>query len=179
MRKLRTEELNRISVDEFRSMAKSPVAVVLDNVRSGLNVGSVFRTADAFAIAHVYLCGITVHPPHREILKSAIGATESVSWSAHPTTVECLQELKKNGYLLVGVEQTSTSIRLSEFRPPSGQPFALIFGNEVEGIDDAVLPMLDLCVEIPQSGTKHSLNISVCAGIVLWYCTHELTRYSK
>ncbi|MCB0665000.1 MAG: RNA methyltransferase [Saprospiraceae bacterium] len=174
MRKLRTEELNRKSVEEFRTMPKLPVAVVLDNIRSGLNVGSIFRTADAFAIKHIYLCGITATPPHREILKSAIGATESVTWSHHDSIVECLSGLKREGYEIIGIEHTSTSRNIQEFDPEPGQPVALVLGNEVEGISDVTLNFLDFCFEIPQIGTKHSLNVSVCAGIALWYCFEKL-----
>ncbi len=178
MRKLRTEELNRISVDEFKAMHKLPVVVVLDDIRSGLNVGSVFRTADAFAIRHIYLCGITVHPPHREILKSAIGATESVSWSANRSTTDCLEGLQAEGYTLIGIEQTSESKSLNDFEPNPDKPIALVFGNEVEGISEAALPLMTMCLEIPQSGTKHSLNIAVCAGIVLWYCSQRIISKS-
>lgn len=175
MRKLKTEELNRISIEEFRDMPKLPVVVVLDNIRSGMNVGSVFRTADAFGISHIHLCGITARPPHREILKSAIGATESVSWSYHDSIADCLDELKSKGLLIVGIEQTSASRKFNTFRPVESKAFALVFGNEVEGLSDATLTFLDECYEVPQIGTKHSLNISVCAGIVLWYCFEKLT----
>ncbi|MCB0689178.1 MAG: RNA methyltransferase [Saprospiraceae bacterium] len=167
MRKLKTEELHRLSVDEFKSMTKMPLVVVLDNIRSGMNVGSVFRTGDAFGIEHIFLCGITATPPHREILKSAIGATESVSWTYMESVAECLQNLKEKGFQIVGIEQTSASDHIQNLTVGE-QPVALVFGNEVEGLSESVLPLLDACYEIPQIGTKHSLNISVCAGIVLW-----------
>jgi tRNA G18 (ribose-2'-O)-methylase SpoU len=175
MRKLKTSELDRISIDEFRAMPKLPLVVVLDNLRSGLNVGSVFRTADAFGIAHIYLCGITVAPPHREILKSAIGATESVAWSTFPTTSACLHHLKSEGWTIVGVEQTSRSRPLTDFNPKKGEQVALIFGNEVEGLAEEILPFIEECIEVPQIGTKHSLNVSVCAGIVLWHCFEKMS----
>jgi tRNA G18 (ribose-2'-O)-methylase SpoU len=174
MRKLKTSELERVSVEEFRSMSKLPLVVVLDNLRSGLNVGSVFRTADAFGIAHIYLCGITVAPPHREILKSAIGATESVAWSTFASTATCLNHLKSDDWMIVGVEQTSKSKSLTDFRPGKRRPLALVFGNEVEGLSEEILPFIDQCIEIPQIGTKHSLNVSVCAGIILWHCFEKM-----
>ena len=174
MRKLKIEELNRISVSEFHTMQKLPIVVVLDNIRSGLNVGSVFRTADAFGIKHIYLCGITATPPHREILKSAIGATESVSWSYQSSIVDCLRALKEEGYLITGIEHTSDSLSIFDFKPDKASPRALVFGNEVEGLSNESLNLLDDCYEIPQIGTKHSLNVSVCAGIVLWRCYEYL-----
>lgn len=178
MRKLRTEELGRVSIEEFRKMPKLPVAVVLDNIRSAMNVGSVFRSADAFGIEHIYLCGITAVPPHREILKSAIGATESVAWSYHESTKECLTHLKRRGWKIVGIEHTSQSRNIVDFVPDPSQPVAIVFGNEVEGLSDDTLEDLDICFEIPQTGTKHSLNVSVCAGIVLWYCFEKI-RFNR
>jgi len=169
MRKLRTTELERMSIEAFKVVPKDSVVVVLDNIRSGLNVGSVFRTCDAFAISHLYLCGITANPPHREILKSAIGATESVSWSSDQSVLSCILKLKEEGYKVWAVEQTSESIRLDDFTLNEKEKIALVFGNEVEGVSDELLPLLDGAIEIPQWGTKHSLNISVCAGIVLWH----------
>lgn len=167
MRKLSLTELQRPSLEEYRAVTKTPVIAVLDNVRSALNVGSVFRTADAFNIQKIILCGITATPPHREITKTAIGATESVNWEYHQDITTILNELKKEGYLLIGVEQTDSSTTLQHLHTES-RPLAVVFGNEVEGIQDEVLPLLDMCVEIPQAGTKHSLNVSVCAGIILW-----------
>jgi 23S rRNA (guanosine2251-2'-O)-methyltransferase len=167
MRKRTLSELQRPTLEEYRVMPKKALIAVLDNVRSALNVGSVFRTADAFNIEKIILCGITATPPHREITKTAIGATESVAWEYHADIISILAALKNDGYLLVGVEQTDTSTPLQQFQG-ADRPVAVVFGNEVEGIQDDVLPLLDLCVEIPQSGTKHSLNVSVCAGIILW-----------
>lgn len=168
MRKLSMEELGRLSVDEFKQTEKTPVALVLDNVRSALNVGSAFRTADAFALEHIYLCGITATPPHREILKTALGATDTVDWSHHDNLPELAQTLKSQGYLVIAVEQVDRSIPLSNFQVEPGRRYALIFGNEVEGVSSEVLPHCDACLEIPQAGTKHSINIAVCVGIVSW-----------
>lgn len=168
MKKLQLEELNRYSVEEFKALPKKPIVVVLDNIRSALNVGSVFRTADAFALAGVHLCGITAQPPHREILKTAIGATESIEWKYFPKTADSIRELRQQGYRIVGIEQTDESIPLNEYKAPQ-QPLALVFGNEVGGLSDDILPLLDDCIEIPQYGTKHSLNVAVCVGIVTWH----------
>jgi len=168
MRKLTMPELNRLSVEEFRTVEKNRVTIVLDNIRSQNNVGSVFRTADAFLAEEILLCGITATPPHREIHKTALGATESVKWRYFEHTADALAELRTNEYLVIAVEQTNQSIPLNEFHPPEGRKLALLFGNEVNGIDDRLLEMADLSVEIPQFGTKHSINISVSVGIVLW-----------
>lgn len=179
MRKLSLKELNRVDVSTFKDQPKTPVVLVLDNVRSALNVGSAFRTADAFALEHIYLCGITATPPHREILKTAIGATESVSWSYHEEVSEAVANLKAGGYQVLGVEQVSDPIRLQDFQPAQGQRYALVFGNEVKGVSDEILPLLDACLEVPQYGTKHSLNISVCVGIVVWDVFSKLTFPAK
>jgi len=168
MRKLKLDELNRPGLEIYRAQKKLPLIVLLDNVRSGLNVGSVFRTADAFALERLVLCGITARPPHREILKTAIGANESVAWSYRERVEEAARELKDMGYRLLGVEQTDQSRPLQAYRWPEGEALAVLFGNEVEGLSDEVLPLLDQAVEVPQFGTKHSLNVSVCAGVVLW-----------
>jgi tRNA G18 (ribose-2'-O)-methylase SpoU len=173
-RKLSMEELGRKSVDEFRTAEKSPVVVVLDNVRSMHNVGSVFRSADAFLVYGIYLCGYTPRPPHRDIHKTALGATETVRWEYQAEILRLLARLKEDGYLLCAVEQAEGSTALSELQVGAMQKIALIFGNEVEGVQDVVLEQCDLCVEIPQSGMKHSLNISVAAGIVLWEVTNKL-----
>lgn len=167
MKKLKLEELGRYSVEEFREIPKTPMVVVLDNIRSALNVGSIFRTADAFALAGLHLCGITAQPPHREILKTAIGATASIEWKYFPKTADSIRELRQQGYRIIGIEQTDKSIPLNEFKPPV-HPIALVFGNEVGGLSDDVLPLLDDCIEIPQYGTKHSLNVAVCVGVVVW-----------
>ena len=168
MRKLKTSELNRLSVHEFKSARKLPVIIVLDNIRSQNNIGSIFRTADAFRCQAIYLCGITATPPHREIQKTALGATDSVSWKYYHDTLETIKELKIANYKIYAVEQTDRSIPIDAFDPDMHAGTAVIFGNEVSGIDDQVLMQVDGCIEIPQSGTKHSLNISIAAGIVLW-----------
>jgi 23S rRNA (guanosine2251-2'-O)-methyltransferase len=173
-RKLSMEELGRLSVQEFKESKKLPVVVVLDNVRSLHNVGSAFRTCDAFSVSALYLTGITGTPPHREIQKSALGATESVPWQYAEHTHQLLQQLKDEGYTVVAVEQTTNSRLLHEFIPVGNTRYCLVFGNEVEGVADEALALCDFSVEIPQSGTKHSLNISVCTGIILWHVYRQL-----
>ncbi len=173
MRKLKLEELGRISIEDFKRQPKAPLTLVLDNIRSGLNVGSAFRTADAFALEQIILCGITAQPPHREILKSAIGATESVGWSYEASVREAVVQLQKQGYMCLGIEQTTKSIALDAFSPVD-RPMALIFGNEVTGLSEEVLPLVDACIEVPQFGTKHSLNVSVCLGIVVWHILQQV-----
>ncbi len=168
MKKLTLEELGRVSVEEFKRVPKLPVCLVLDNVRSLHNVGSVFRTSDAFSVEKIYLTGITGIPPHREIEKSALGATQSVEWEYAERTGELLAKLKQEGYIIVAVEQTSKSEPLNQFRPESGKKYCLVFGNEVHGVSDEALEHADHAIEIPQAGTKHSLNVSVCVGIVVW-----------
>ena len=168
MRKLSLKELNRVDVPTFKAQAKTPLVIVLDNVRSALNVGSAFRTADAFALERVYLCGITAKPPHREILKTAIGATESMDWVYFEDTTTAVEELKEQGYQILAVEQATDSIPLQEFKLAPDQKYALVFGNEVKGVGEEVMQLLDACLEVPQFGTKHSLNISVCLGVVVW-----------
>ncbi len=168
MRKLKLTELDRISVTEFKKAHKSPVVVILDNVRSLHNVGSIFRTSDAFRLQAVYLCGITSTPPHKEIHKTALGAEESVEWRYFDKTTEAAEKLKQNGYLLIGVEQVDDSIKLDRFETDKNTKYAVIFGNEVRGVDQNVINQCDICLEIPQFGTKHSMNVSVSAGIVLW-----------
>lgn len=177
MKKLKLEELGRLSPEQFQSSEKLKLCVVLDDIRSALNVGSVFRSSDAFAIEHIYLCGITARPPHKEINKTAIGATDSVSWSYHQDVNQCILELKDFGYTTIAVEQTDNSVSLDSFDFHSlGQPIVLVFGNEVNGVSDNILPIMDHAIEIPQYGTKHSLNVSVCAGILLWECNKQLRR---
>ncbi|HSC52113.1 MAG TPA: RNA methyltransferase [Phnomibacter sp.] len=168
MRKLTMEELDRKSVDEFKEAGKLPLVVVLDNVRSMHNVGSVFRTADAFLIERMLLCGYTPQPPHRDIHKTALGATETVSWQYFASTEEAVQALKQEGYTVVAIEQTTNSTSLPAFTWNAQQPLAVVLGNEVDGVSDEVLPLCDGSIEIPQLGMKHSLNISVAAGIVLY-----------
>ena len=167
MRKLKLEELGRISMEEYQVIAKVPIVAVLDSIRSALNVGSVFRTADAFAIEKIVICGISATPPNREITKTAIGATESVTWEYVKDIKDAVMKLKMEGYSIIGVEQTDQSLMLNQLRP-TDEKIAVIFGNEVDGVSDEILNDLDYCIEIPQHGTKHSLNVSVCAGIVLW-----------
>jgi len=168
MRKLKLHELNRTDVEGFKQQTKTPVVLVLDNIRSGLNVGSAFRTADAFALEKIYLCGITATPPHREILKTAIGASASMDWEHHEKTIDAISLLKKDGYKILAVEQVDERTWLQDFEIKTDEKYALIFGNEVSGVNEEVLPHLDACLELPQFGTKHSLNISVCLGIVAW-----------
>ncbi len=168
MKKLTMEELNRVSTEEFKAQEKLPVVVVLDNVRSMYNVGSIFRTCDGFAVEALYLCGITACPPHKEIAKTALGATESVSWRHFGQTVEAVEELKSLGYKVFAVEQVDTSVSLQEFAPAADEKVAVVLGNEVFGVDDEVLALCDGAVEIPQAGTKHSFNVSVAGAIVLW-----------
>jgi tRNA G18 (ribose-2'-O)-methylase SpoU len=158
-----------MDVDTFRDAPKIPLHIVLDNIRSLMNIGSVFRTADAFRVEHIYLCGITAQPPHRDIQKTALGATDSVSWSHHPSIQQLLNDLQARDIQLIGVEQTTNSKPLQEFTETLDKPLALIFGNEVQGVQEAVLERCDQCLEIPQFGSKHSLNISVSAGIVIWH----------
>ena len=162
------DQLERPSIDVFRVQAKIPVVLVLDNVRSMHNVGSAFRTADAFAIEQLILCGITGTPPHREIEKTALGATQSVPWQHVASTEQAVQALRSQGYRIIAAEQATDSIPLHQFQPEPGGKYALVFGNEVHGVSNEIMAMLDSCVEIPQSGTKHSLNIAVSVGIVLW-----------
>ena len=168
MRKLSNDELNRKSVTEFRASVKSPFIIVLDNVRSLNNVGSIFRTADAFLVEAVYLCGITATPPHRDIHKTALGATESVAWRYFNSAPEAVRELKAKGYVIVSVEQADEALPLDRFTAETGVRYALVFGHEVRGVSDEVVDLSDACIEIPQYGTKHSFNIAVSAGIVLW-----------
>ena len=173
MRKLSMEELNRKTVEDFRNSAKSPIVVVLDNIRSMHNVGSVFRTADAFLISAIYLCGYSPRPPHRDIQKTALGATETVEWKYFPSTKEAVELLKEDGFRIYAIEQTEGSKRLQDAGSLATGKLAVIFGNEVEGVSNEVLASCDGAIEIPQWGMKHSLNISVAAGIVLWELVRE------
>ena len=171
MKKLTTEEMHRLTVEEFRQSEKLPLTVVLDNVRSLNNIGSVFRTSDAFRVEHIALCGITATPPHREIHKTALGAEDSVAWSYHEDTAECLRALKRQGYKVFAVEQVDDSVKLgigNEELGIEGQSVAIVLGNEIEGVQESLLPLCDGCLEIPQFGTKHSLNVSCAAAIVIW-----------
>ena len=166
-RKLKLEELNRVSIADFKQQKKDPVIVLLDNVRSLHNVGSVFRTCDAMAVEKLYLCGITAKPPHREIQKTAIGATESVNWEYTEDAISIIHRYKKEGYNTISVEQTSNSIALGNYNWKN-EKVLLIFGNEVDGVQQKIIDLSDFSLEIPQWGTKHSFNITVSAGIVLW-----------
>lgn len=175
MKKLSLDELGRISVQSFKAAEKLPVCILLDNVRSLHNVGSAFRTADAFRIEKICLTGITGTPPHREIQKTALGATESVHWEYTENPGEVVQALKNTGYTIVCVEQTTESTPLQKFQPDNSKKYCLVFGNEVHGVSDQVLQLTDVALEVPQAGTKHSLNISVCLGIVVWEFFQKLT----
>jgi len=174
MKKLSTDELNRISAEEFKSAPKLPVVVVLDNVRSGLNVGSVFRSCDALAIERLVLTGITPAPPHKEINKTALGATSSVKWEYQSGVANAVKRLKEERYKIVLVEQTTESVSLQTFKADRDKRYVLVFGNEVSGISEEVLALADYSIEIPQFGTKHSFNIAVSAGIVLWEFTRQI-----
>lgn len=168
MRKLLNEELGRPTLEECATQDKLPVVIVLDNVRSAQNVGSFFRTADAFGIGRIALCGISATPPNREIHKTALGAEQSVEWSYHPTTLECIESLRGEGYRIIAIEQIEGATMLNNFRAESTERYALVFGNEVDGVDQAVADIVDGAIEIPQVGIKHSLNVAVSAGILMW-----------
>jgi tRNA G18 (ribose-2'-O)-methylase SpoU len=168
IKKLSMDELNRKSVDEFRRSEKTPVIIVLENIRSMHNVGSVFRTADAFLIEAIYICGYTAQPPRKEIDKTALGATETVQWKYFSTTKEAIENLKKDDYKVFAIEQVDDSISLEQFNKINAHKIAVVFGNEVTGVDEETILICDECVQIPQFGMKHSLNISVAVGIVLW-----------
>lgn len=168
MRKLKNKELNRLNLSEFKDKKKIPIIIVLDNIRSAHNVGSVFRTSDAFLIEKIYLCGICPIPPKKEIQKTALGATESVDWEYKKSTIECLKQLKTEGYYIACIEQANHAVTLQNFTFQNITKLALVFGNEVDGIDDNCIAESDNVIEIPQHGTKHSFNVSVSAGIVLW-----------
>ncbi len=170
MRKLSTDELGRHSVEEHLHLPKRPITLVLDNIRSGLNVGSIFRSADAFRIRDIWLCGITPQPPHRDILKAALGSTRSVTWHYQADVSAALEYLQSQHYQIIGVEQTTKSIPLRQWAPsPQAGSLAIVLGNELHGLSEKALPWLNFAVEIPQEGVKHSLNVAVCAGIVLWH----------
>lgn len=167
-RKLKLEELGRIDIETFKETEKIPLVVVLDNVRSMHNVGAAFRTADAFLIEKIILCGITPQPPHREIHKAALGATESVTWEYEADVKSAIGKLQKENFVVCGIEQTTDSVLLTDFEIQSDKKYALVLGNEVDGISDEIVSDCDVLLEIPQLGTKHSLNVSVCGGIVMW-----------
>lgn len=179
MRKLLNEELNRKTIDEFKQSSKTPIIVVLDNVRSLHNVGSVFRTADAFLVESLYLCGITGTPPNKEIQKTALGSTDTVNWSYFKTTIEAIQQLKQKDFKVYAIEQADASIGLDQFKPDIDKKIAIVFGHEVKGVEQNVVNLCDGVIEIPQVGTKHSLNIAVSAGIVIWDLFLKLQRNLK
>ena len=166
--KLKLEELGRIDVETFKEIKKIPLVVVLDDVRSMHNVGAVFRTSDAFIVQKIILCGITPKPPHREIHKAALGATESVNWVHDESIIEALKNLKNENYQIIGIEQTTNSFSLEKFEIKKNEKYALVLGNEVDGLSENALSFYDHFIEVPQMGTKHSLNVSVCGGIVIW-----------
>ncbi|WP_296634029.1 RNA methyltransferase [Polaribacter sp.] len=168
MRKLKNNELDRISVDEFKAVDKTPLIVVLDNVRSLNNIGSVFRTSDAFLIEKIYLCGITATPPNKDIHKTALGATESVDWEYVENTLDIIKKLKTANVKVLSIEQAENATKLDAFLPKKAEKYAIVMGNEVKGVQQEVINVSDFCIEIPQLGTKHSLNISVTTGIVIW-----------
>jgi len=168
MKKLKNSELNRLKLADFKSEQKTPIIIILDNVRSLNNIGSVFRTADAFLIKQIYLCGITAQPPHKDIHKTALGATDSIDWTYVENTEKLVIQLKKEGVKVISIEQVASATLLQDFEPNPIQEYALVFGNEVKGVQQKVVDLSDVCIEIPQFGTKHSFNISVSAGIVMW-----------
>ena len=178
MKKLSMAELNRKSVEEFKQSDKIPIIVVLENIRSAYNVGSVFRTADAFLLQGIYICGYTAYPPHKEIKKTALGADETVHWKHFKNVKDTIEELKTEGYRVFAIEQAVASIKLQNF-PSSNEKLAVIFGNEVTGVEQSTIALADGCIEIPQLGMKHSLNISVAAGIVLWEIVRTRIKADK
>lgn len=177
-RKLENSELDRLDVTSFKEAKKSPIIIILDNVRSLNNIGSVFRTADAFLVQKIYLCGITATPPHKDIRKTALGATESVDWEYKKDTLELVDELKQSGVKIVSVEQAEESVMLNDYKVNAGETIALVFGNEVKGVSQEVVNASDTVLEIPQFGTKHSLNISVSTGVVVWdiWCKQRVQK---
>ncbi|WP_418512856.1 RNA methyltransferase [Corallibacter sp.] len=168
MRKLKNSELDRLSVDEFKDSKKTPIIIILDNIRSLNNIGSVFRTSDAFLIEKIYLCGITAKPPHKDIHKTALGSTETVNWEYVEDTLELIKKLKQEDVKIASIEQAEQATMLDEFAPETNTTYALVFGNEVKGVQQTVVSESNLVLEIPQYGTKHSLNISVSCGVVVW-----------
>jgi tRNA G18 (ribose-2'-O)-methylase SpoU len=175
MRKLKNSELDRLSIDDFKSSKKTPLIVVLDNIRSLNNIGSVFRTCDAFLVEKIYLCGITAKPPHKDIHKTALGSTDSVAWEYVETTMDVIDKLKANNVTICSIEQAENATLLNDFKPTKNTTYAIVFGNEVKGVSQEVVSNSDLVIEIPQFGTKHSLNISVSAGVVIWDVFSKLT----
>ena len=179
MRKLKITELNRLTVDEFKQANKLPLAVILDEVRSLHNIGSVFRTSDAFLVERIYLCGITATPPHPEMHKTALGAEDTVDWKYVKHTLEAVEELHNEGYTVLAIEQVEGSTMLDELELEPDKKYAIVMGNEVKGVQQEVIDACDDCIEIPQYGTKHSLNVSVTTGIVLWEFANKLIKFRK
>lgn len=176
MQKKSLQDLQRLTVTEHQAQPKIPLVLVLDNIRSALNVGSVFRTADAFKVERLILCGITAQPPHRDILKTAIGATESVAWTHSATTLDAVHALQASGYRVLALEQAQGSTSLLDFTVAPEQPYAIVLGNEVKGVEEAVMAAVEGCLEVPQYGTKHSLNVAVCTGLVVWEWFKQWTQ---
>ena len=174
MRKLKNSELNRKNIDEFKQSEKTPLIVILDNIRSLNNIGSVFRTSDAFLIEKIYLCGITATPPNKEIHKTALGSTDSVDWEYSEHTIDVVNKLKENSVEIISIEQAENAVMLDDFVVEDNKKYAIIFGNEVKGVDQKIVSASDKIIEIPQYGTKHSLNISVSAGVVIWEMFKQL-----
>ncbi len=168
MRKLKNSELERLSVEAFKQSEKAPIIIILDNIRSLNNIGSVFRTSDAFLVEKIYLCGITAQPPHKDIHKTALGSTDSVDWEYHKDTIHVIEQLKQEGVKIISIEQAEGAVMLDQFTPEPNSKYAFVFGNEVKGVSQDVVSNSDAVIEIPQHGTKHSLNISVSAGVVIW-----------
>ncbi|WP_308991383.1 RNA methyltransferase [Mariniflexile litorale] len=179
MRKLKNSELNRLSVEDFKEIKKTPIIIVLDNIRSLNNIGSVFRTSDAFIVEKIYLCGITATPPHKDIHKTALGSTDTVDWEYAENTIELVEKLKTKNIKVVSIEQTENATMLDDFKPEKNTKYALIFGNEVKGVAQNVVSSSDVVLEIPQFGTKHSLNISVSCGVVVWDVFCKLKKLNK
>ena len=179
MRKLKITELNRLTVDEFKQANKLPLAVILDEVRSLHNIGSVFRTSDAFLVERIYLCGITATPPHPKMHKTALGAEDTVDWKYVKHTLEAVEELHNEGYTVLAIEQVEGSTMLDELELEPDKKYAIVMGNEVKGVQQEVIDACDGCIEIPQYGTKHSLNVSVTTGIVLWEFANKLIKFRK
>jgi len=175
MRKLKNNELSRLSIDEFKQSEKTPLIIVLDNIRSLNNIGSVFRTSDAFLIEKIYLCGITAKPPHKDIHKTALGSTDTVAWEDVENTLELLKKLKAENVQIISIEQAENATMLNDFKPEPDTTYAIVFGNEVKGVQQDVVDVSDVVIEIPQYGTKHSLNISVSVGVVVWDLFNKIT----
>jgi len=173
MRKLKNIELERLTIEEFKQAGKFPIVIVLDNIRSQNNIGSAFRTGDAFRVESIYLCGITATPPHRDIHKTALGAENTVDWKYFENTISAINILKDKGYKIVAVEQAAQSTMLQHFNLNISEKLALVFGNEIDGVEESIMDIADYCIEIPQFGTKHSLNITVSMGIVIWHLTSQ------